>query len=85
MRAKTYWNYNELLHERKKTVKDTVAFMEHLILWCLHDEYGFGHDRLQRVLNWLEKHAGEYMGKNGEVSLSDVNKMLHDECGINIY
>lgn len=83
MKVKLY-SYSDMMTEREKTCKDTVAFMMHLICWCLHDEFKFGHDRLDKVLKWLEKHAAEYMGAGGEVSLSDVHKMLIQECGINI-
>ena len=83
MKVKLY-SYADLMQERKKTVKDTVAFMMHLIIWCLHDEFNFGHNRLAKTLNWLETHTSKYMKDDGEVSLTDVHNMLIQECGINI-
>lgn len=83
MKVKLY-SYSDMMQERAKTCKDTVAFMMHLIAWFLHDELNFGHDRLDRALKWLETHAGEYMKDDGEVSLTDVHNMLIQECNINI-
>ena len=74
----------ELKKETKATVKDTVAFMLHLFAWYLRDELNWGHDRIDRCLKWLDKHSADYMGADGEVSLTDLHKMLIDEVGIKI-
>lgn len=84
MKVKTMWTYNEMLEERRKTTKDCISFMMHLLCWCLHDVYGFGHDRLDNVLKWMDRRCADYMGENGEVKLADVHNMLIDECKINI-
>lgn len=84
MKVKTYYTAKEMDAERRQSVKDAIAFMMHLLCWCLHDEFGFGHDRLDKVLNWMDQHCADYMGLDGEVKLQDVHNMLVDECGINI-
>lgn len=83
MRARVY-GAGEVKTEIRKTVKDTVAFMLHLFAWYLRDELGWGHDRITRCLDWMEGHAKDYMGTDGEVSLTDLHNMLLDEVGINI-
>ena len=83
MRAKIY-GAGEMRNEIKATVKDTVAFMLHLFAWYLRDELGWGHDRIDRALKWLDERAGKYMSADGEVRLSDVHELLRREVGIEI-
>lgn len=85
MKVKAVWTYNEVQREKRETVKDAIAFMQHIFVWYLRDELGFGHDRLYRALKWCDSRAGEHMSGDGEVKLSDVHDMLLKECGINIH
>ena len=83
MRARIY-SPADMRNEIKATVKDSVGFMLHLFAWYLRDELKWGHDRIDRCLKWLDRHAADYMTADGEVRLSDVHKMLLDEVGIDI-
>ena len=85
MKVKATYTHAQMQRERRETVEDAMAFMTHIAVWCLHDEFGFGKERLERYLKWTEEYAREYMGEDGEVSLTDVHNMLLSECGINIH
>lgn len=79
-----FYDAGAVRKEIRQTVKDTIAFMLHLIAWYLRDELGWGHDRIERCMDWMDEHAKQYMGTDGEVSLTDVHDMLIKEVGINI-
>ena len=53
-----------------------------LSMWVLHEEFGFGGERLRRFYRAMAKQAkciNEHY-----VSVADIQRTLHDECGINI-
>lgn len=79
-----FYDAGAVRKEIRQTVKDTIAFMLHLIAWYLRDELGWGHDRIERCMDWMDEHTKQYMGTDGEVSLTDVHEMLVKEVGINI-
>lgn len=64
-------------------VRDNVARTANaLVCLTLHDEFGFGHDRLERFIARFNLKA-ECM--NGDyLDWPDVVQMLKDECGIDI-
>lgn len=52
-------------------------------MYALHDKYGFGHDRLLFLINYLEDFHGEY-GRKGVVTIDDKAQVLKDECKLNL-
>lgn len=79
-----FYTQSDVAEESRKTTKDVISFMLHMFAWYLRDELNWGHDRIDRCLKWLDKHSADYMGADGEVSLTDLHKMLIDEVGIKI-
>lgn len=53
-----------------------------LSMWVLHEEFGFGGERLRRFYRAMGKQAT--LINEHYVSVKDIQRTLHDECGINI-
>ena len=53
-----------------------------LSMWVLHKEFGFGTERIKRFYRAMAKQAT--LINEHYVKVTDIQRTLHDECGINI-
>lgn len=74
----------EAINEVKKCVRDADA----VILWTLHDEFGFGKARLERFLrryNWLKNQLLErYEFDDGDKGVAWYCRKELEKIGVNV-
>lgn len=63
-------------------VRDTVQIMLIATATVLHDKWGFGHDRLRRMLDQIDA-LSDSMTED-RASIEDFQKVLLEETGINL-
>ena len=73
----------EISRAATKTANSTATVNSMtLSMWVLHKEFGFGTERIKRFYREMANQAtciNEHY-----VSVADIQRTLHDECGINI-
>ena len=67
---------------RRKTVSLTIQNYSALIFLILHDKFGFGPKRLQR-LEVETQELSDSINK-GYLKISDILELLKNECGIDL-
>ena len=68
--------------QRRQLEDETVYNYTALILWVLHDKFGFGTKRIAKLHHELAQMSGFL--KTGEVNIEDIVAALDRECGINL-
>lgn len=68
---------------REKIQHETVSAVTSVFLVCLHDEYGFGRVRMQRLLHRFEN-TFDCINTDEDVKLQDFYDTCLEEFGIDI-
>ena len=67
---------------RKEAYEQTFFHIMTMTLLALHDKFGFGHDRLTRLIDAMKIYA--LCLHDRSIELAELKQVLMDECGIDI-
>ena len=67
---------------RKEAADQTFEHIMTMTCFALHDKFGFGHDRIERLLDAMKIYA--LCLYEHEVTLDEMKECLKNECGIDI-